>query len=93
MALTTSQPNEQFPYLSLTMAMAPRIGTDNIQTMVSVLLKPYSISEDGAVIVGEAERSMVWSDVFTAVYTDPALATFVGKFLTAAQEFINAKGL
>lgn len=93
MALTTSIPNEQFPYLSLTMAMAPRIGTDNIQTMVSVLLKPYSIAEDGTVTVGEAEKSMVWSDVFTAVSADPALATFVGKFLGIAQDFINAKGL
>lgn len=93
MALTTSIQNEEFPYLSLTMAMAPRISTNDIKTMVSVLLRPYSISEDGTVTVGEEDKSLVWSDVFTAVNTDPILATFVGKFLYAAQEFINAKGL
>lgn len=102
MPLTTSNPEIidgiAYPYLGLSMAMAPAWRTDGMGAMVAVTLYPYRVKEDGtierALRDGQpVDRCLSFGDAFALESSDPDMAQAAIGILTAVQGYLTAKGV
>lgn len=100
MPLTTSKPEiidgVEYPYLGLSMAMAPDWRPTGMGAMVAVTLFPYRITETGtierAMRDGQpVDRCLSFGDAFALEGTDPDIATAIAGILSAVQGYITAK--
>jgi hypothetical protein len=97
MALTTNQPVERdgktYDKLAANLALSPMQQADGFGVSIAVRLTPYLVGDDGPERLEDEARAVVYGDATVEAQTDPAVAAFLLALETAAQAFIDAKGL
>lgn len=97
MALITNQPVERdgktYDKLAANLALSPMQQADGFGVSIAVRLTPYMVGPDGPERLDDEARAVVYGDATVNAQTDPAVAAFLLALETAAQAFIDAKGL
>lgn len=102
MPLTTSNPEIidgiTYPYLSLSMAMAPEWREQGMGAQVACEFIPYRVTETGQVEKAVRDgrpvsRSLAFGDAFGQAASDSDLGAAVEGILSAVQGYLTARGL
>lgn len=97
MALITSKPvirnGKTYDKLAANLALSPLQRPDGFGVSIAVRLTPYLQGPGGPETLPDEARAVVYGDATVDAASDPVLAQFLQALQSAAQAFIDAKGL
>jgi hypothetical protein len=99
MPITSSNPTikdgVEYPYFGVNLAISPLwTNPEYVGGTVAMRLVPYRMDQNNLVDkLDDADKAVVYLDVFKDAENDPGLASAVTKIMQGIQEFIIVKGL
>ena len=97
MALTSNSPitvdGKVYDKLVANLALSPMEQADGFGVSIAVRLVPYLVDANGPEKLDAEAKAVVYGDATVEAQTDPDVAQFLQALETAAQAFIDAKGL
>jgi len=97
MALTSNNPinvdGTVYDRYAAHMAISPRWHDDRVGASIAVKLIPYRMGATGPELQEEQSQGLVFGDAFEDAANDADIAQFLQALESAAQAFIDAKGI